>query len=223
MDFPTGKRTFMELRPRSDVERRSGHDRRKRSDPHYRGPERRSGLDRRAASLGTRRAYGEPLAAWTDAPAARAHRLVPAKGHHFLRALLVVMRIASEFACAEADEAAGLGHVLEMMRQLEPKNGHHRDSFLAERLAHLDKVKDRAVYVCFGDDPGGNAGYLCTVVIPGEPLIFEYESAAHERAVRPLLRRCAQVFGYEIVNGVAEDPGRNVLLCPEQRQVSSLV
>ena len=92
MDFPTGKRTFMELRPRSDVERRSGHDRRKRSDPHYRGPERRSGLDRRAASLGTRRAYGEPLAAWTDAPAARAHRLVPAKGHHFLSPLVVAMR-----------------------------------------------------------------------------------------------------------------------------------
>ncbi len=132
------------------------------------------------------------------------------------------MRIASEFAYVEADEAAGSCHVQEMMRQLQVKNGHHRDSFLAERMAHLDKVKDKAVYVCFGDDPGGDAGYLCTVVIPGEPLIFEYESAAHERAVRPLLRRCAQVFGYEIVNGVANDSGGNVLLCPEQRQSTSL-
>jgi hypothetical protein len=73
------------------------------------------------------------------------------------------------------------------------------------------KVKDRAVHVCFGDDPGANTGCLCAVVIPGEPLVFEYESAAHAQAVQPLLSRCAKVLGYGIVNCVAGDIAANLV------------
>lgn len=201
----------MDLRPHSDGDRRHGHERRTRNGLHYRycGPERRSGLDRRSAALGVRPAYLESFAG--------AHRLVPAKDHHFLSPLVVAMRLASEFAYVEADEAEGLRHVWEIMKQLDAKNNRHRDSLLAERLKHLDQVKERAVHVCFGDDPGGETEYLCTVVIPGEPLIFEYESAAHERAVRPLLRRCAQMLGYDILDGVADDSGGHLFVSAEQR------
>ena len=204
----------MELNTRMEVHRRSGCERRKHGDPHYRGPERRSGLDRRSAKLGIGPVCLEPTVG--------AHRLVPINGNHFLSPLVVGMRLASEFAYVEADEAGGLRHVMELMRQLEAKKSHGRNSLRDERLEHLDKVKDRAVYLCFGEDPGCATGYLCTVVIPGEPLIFEYESPAHERAVQPLLRRCAQVLGYDIRDGVADVAGSHLSLGTEQRRSSGL-
>jgi hypothetical protein len=115
------------------------------------------------------------------------------------------MRIASEFAYIEADEAVGYNRVEDIIRQIEIRRRRNKDALLAERVEQLEKVKDRAVHVCFGDDPGSNTGYLCAVVIPGEPLVFEYESAEHERAVQPLLARCAKVLGYGVGNGVPGD------------------
>jgi hypothetical protein len=122
------------------------------------------------------------------------------------------MRIASEFAYIEADEAAGHSRVEEIIRQIEARNGRRKDPLLAERLEHLQKVKERAVHVCFGDDPGADTGYLCAVVIPDAPLIFEYESAVHERSVQPLLSRCAKVLGYTIAEGRVGQLRDNLLL-----------
>ena len=186
----------------SGTDKRTGQDRRRRSDPYFRGPERRRGVDRRAA------------AGKQSAVAARprvVHRLAPTNGHAYLSPLVIVMRIASEFAYVEADEGAGLDRVEDIIRQIESRSRRNKDALLAERIEQLEKVKDRAVHVCFGDDPGSDTGYLCAVVIPGEPLIFEYESAAHEEAVQPLLGRCAKILGYGIGNGVAGDLVANLL------------
>lgn len=139
------------------------------------------------------------------------HRLAPTNGHAFLSPLVIVMRIAAEFAYVEADEAMGYDRVEDIIRQIESRSRRNKDALLAERIEQLEKVKDRAVHVCFGDDPGSDTGYLCAVVIPGEPLIFEYESLVHEEAVQPLLGRCAKILGYGIGNGVAGDLVANLL------------
>ena len=199
----------------SGTDKRTGQDRRRRSDPRYRGPERRRGVDRRAAN-GGRAIQRQPLAGRQSAVAARApgvHRLAPTNGHPFLSPLVIVMRIASEFAYVEADEGAGYDRVEDIIRQIESRSRRNKDALLAERIEQLEKVKDRAVHVCFGDDPGCDTGYLCAVVIPGEPLIFEYESPAHEEAVQPLLGRCAKILGYGVGNGVPGDVATN--LCPQ--------
>ena len=206
-------RNQMQAFASSGAEKRTGRDRRRHSDPNYRGPERRRGVDRRAAN-GGHTIQRQPLAGRPSAVAARppvAHRLAPTNGHPFLSPLVIVMRIASEFAYVEADEAAGHDRVAEIIRQIESRSRRNKDALLAERIEQLEKVKDRAVHVCFGDDPGSDTGYLCAVVIPGEPIIFEYESPVHEEAVEPLLGRCAKILGYGIGNGVAGDLVANLL------------
>ena len=195
-------------------DRRAGGDRRRHKDVAYRGPERRSRIDRRAAS-GGRSNQRQALQGKhsTTAVVARqpvVHRLAPAKGHPYLSPLVIVMRIAGEFAYIEADEKAGSDRVEEVIRQTEARNRRNKDSLLAERIEQLERVRDRAVHICFGDDPGSNISYLCAVVIPGEPLIFEYESAAHEEAVQPLLDRCAKVLGYRVGHGLAGDLAMNL-------------
>ena len=194
------------------ADRRSGRERRKFSDPHYHGRERRGGADRRGAMTGSGRLNLQPFAASrfaaapVRAPAAAAHRLVARNDQHFFNPLVVVKRLESEFAYVEADEAAGHRHVLDMMSQLETSKGNRRTLVYDERRERLNTVKDRAVYVHFGDDPSSETVYLCTVVIPGEPLVFQYESAAHESAAWLLLKRCAKVLGYDIDKVSAEAP-----------------
>ena len=203
-------------------DRRAGRDRRRHKDPAYRGPERRSRIDRRAAS-GGRSNQRQALQGKhsTTAVAARqpvVHRLAPVNGHPYLSPLVIVMRIAGEFAYIEADEKAGSDRVEEVIRQTEARNRRNKDSLLAERIEQLERVRDRAVHICFGDDPGSNISYLCAVVIPGEPLIFEYESAAHEEAVQPLLERCAKVLGYRVGHGIAGDLAGNLFLPTQPRR-----
>lgn len=209
----------MELRPRFETDRRRGLDRRKGRDSNYSGPERRSGLDRRCITFGRAALHLQPVvengsALPSDAVSAHAHRVTPRNGNRFHSPLLVVQRLQTEFAYVEADEAVGRRHVLAMMKALEGEIGGRANSMHHRRLEHLSQVKDRAVYVHFGDDPGSETEHLCTVVIPGEPLVFEYESTAHKRAVRPLLKRCAEVLGYDIV-AIAEDD------LPDDRSVSA--
>lgn len=199
----------------SGEERRAGPDRRRRADASYRGPERRRGIDRRAAS-GGRSSQREALRGEysTNAVAARqpiAHRLGPLNGNQYLSPLVVVMRIAGEFAYIDADEKAGYERVEEIIRQIEVRNRRSKDTLLAERIEQLEKVRDRAVHVCFGDNPGCDKSYLCAVVIPGEPLIFDYESAEHEESVQPLIARCAKILGYGVSGAIAGDLTANLL------------
>lgn len=194
------------------VDRRSGRERRKCSDPHYSGRERRGGAERRGARAGSGLLTVPPFVASrfaavpVGAPAAVAHRLVARNDQHFFGPLVVVKRLESEFAYVEADGAAGYRHVLEMMSQLEASKGNRRTFVYDERRERLNTVKDRAVYVHFGDDPSSETEYLCTIVIPGEPLVFQYESAAHESAAWLLLKRCAKILGYDIDKVSADLP-----------------
>ena len=206
----------------SGEERRTGQERRRRVDLFYRGPERRRGTDRRAAISG-RSNQRQALQGGhsTAAGAARqpaAHRLAPVNGHAYLSPLVVVMRIASEFAYIDADEKAGCDAVADIIRKIEVGNRRGRDPLLAERIEQLERVKDRAVHVCFGDNPGCDKSYLCAVVIPGEPLVFEYDSLEHEQAVQPLLQRCAHILGYSVGQGIAGDLAANLFPPPQRRR-----
>ncbi|MGQ0750829.1 MAG: hypothetical protein ACT4PS_09875 [Betaproteobacteria bacterium] len=203
-------------------EKRRGLERRRRADPSYRGPERRRGNDRRAAS-GGRSSQRTALQGGnsTHAGAARqpvAHRLGPITGNTCLSPLVVIMRIASEFAYIDADEAVGCERVEEVIHEMERRNRRARDPLLVERIEQLGRVKDRAVHVCFGDNPGCDKSYLCAVVIPGEPMIFEYESAEHEESVQSLLERCAKILGYGVGKAIAGDLTANFLPAPPPRR-----
>jgi hypothetical protein len=140
-----------------------------------------------------------------------AHRLGPLNGNPYLSPLVVVMRIATEFAYIDADEKAGYDRVEDIIREIKARNRRSKDALLTYRIEELEKVKDRVVHVCFGDDPGCDKSYLCAVVIPGEPLIFDYESAEHEECVQPLIERCAKILGYGVGKAIPGDLTANLL------------
>jgi len=60
-------------------------------------------------------------------------------------------------------------------------------------------VRNEAVYIYFGDNPGPEDAILSTAVIPGNPLVVDFSSPEHQQTTRPLLVRCATVLGYDIV------------------------
>lgn len=128
-----------------------------------------------------------------------AHRLVPPDGCPYLSPRLVVSRLESEFAYVEVDEEDGRRHVRGIIRQLQKMRDLGLIPVDDEYLARLKKAQRGAIYVYFGDDPGSEIACLNTAVIPGEPLFFDYASRAHEQAAHPLLARCAEVLGYNIV------------------------
>lgn len=199
----------MDLRDLLQADKRSGVERRKSRYAPYAGRERRSGADRRSVMFGMRPAGAGVSAASRSIPGAgtgpSAHCLQAPNGHRYHSPLVVVKRLSCEFAYVEADEAEGYRHVLEMLEWLEAKIGGRTNSIHNERVRHLQTVRDRAIHVVFGDDLTSDHAYLCSVIIPGEPLVFEHASSAHERSVRPLLKRCAEVLGYEIVKVATED------------------
>jgi hypothetical protein len=115
----------------------------------------------------------------------------------YLTPMLVVSRLESEFSYVETDGEEGRRYVLETIDRLKSDtSSRYVDHQTVQNLA---RVKNRAIFVCFGDDATSDLALLSTYVIPGMPLVFEYASAAHERAVRHLLARCASVLGYEII------------------------
>jgi hypothetical protein len=133
-----------------------------------------------------------------------ADRLLANNADAYLTPWAVVNRLKSEFSYVEADGEEGRRYVLETIERL--KASRHLDHQMVERLA---RVKNRALFVCFGDDAGSDLSILGTYVIPGMPLAFEYASVTHEHAVQHLLTRCAAALGYEVVKDrrIVNDPG----------------
>jgi hypothetical protein len=123
--------------------------------------------------------------------------LVAKSAEAYLTPLAVVHRLKAEFSYVEADGEEGRRHVLETIERLRAEWSRRQvDHQVVERLA---SVKNRALFVCFGDDAGSDLATLGTYVVPGMPLAFEYASAKHENAVQHLLTRCATALGYEIL------------------------
>jgi hypothetical protein len=111
----------------------------------------------------------------------------------------VVRRLKREFAYVETSEEGGRRHVFEVMQlllTLRQTGGVQVDD---ECIVRLERVQERAICVCFGDDLASETSLLNTPVVPEEPLIFEYLSAEHQRSLEPLVARCAAVLGYEMV------------------------
>jgi len=157
------------------------------------------------------------LAAWLARPDVAA--LDPA-GVEALRAALAALRdegIEAHGQIAHPDPYTAAMQVIEdervdeVIREMERRNRRARDPLLVERMEQLERVKDRAVHVCFGDNPGCDKSYLSAVVIPGEPLIFDYESAEHEESVQPLIERCAKILGYGTGKAIPGDLTANLL------------
>jgi hypothetical protein len=123
--------------------------------------------------------------------------LVANNAEAYLSPWAVVNRLKSEFSYVEADGEEGRRHVLDTIERLKAdRSRRHIDHQVEERLA---RVKNRALFVCFGDDVSSDFATLGTYVIPGMPLAFEYASITHEAAVQHLLIRCSAALGYEIL------------------------
>jgi hypothetical protein len=134
-------------------------------------------------------------------------RLIANNPDAYLSPGALLNRLKSEFSYVEADGEEGRRHVLETIKRLKADySPRHVDLRMVEQL---ERVKNRALFVCFGDDAGSDLAILGTYVIPGLPLVFEYASVAHEHAVRDLLARCAAALGYALVKDrrTIHDPG----------------
>jgi len=107
--------------------------------------------------------------------------------------------LETEFAYVESSDDEGRRHVQNLIRQLMRIKQGGKIPVDGEHLDRLKKAQSAAVYVYFGDNPSSETGYLCTAVIPNEPLIFDYNSKEHEGAARSLLVRCARALDYEII------------------------
>lgn len=179
----------------SGADRRRAGERRRSSDAGYAGSERRSGSDRRRPVRIAAGSGGD------GAALPRLHRLLPANGVRYLSPLRVVARIESEFAYVEVDEAEGHRHVAAIIERLreDMRRRPHPLPEVEQRLERLQQVKERAVHLRFGDDPGSELEFLCTTVVAGEPLVIECESADHAHATQSLLKRCAKALGYSII------------------------
>jgi hypothetical protein len=112
---------------------------------------------------------------------------------------VILSRISSEFAYVETDEAAGRRHVEAMIQALEDRTGTPENEDHHERAKHLATALPDAVHVRCGDNPTSESEFLSAMLVPGEPILFAYESLAQEIASRPLLQRFAKALGYKIV------------------------
>lgn len=136
-----------------------------------------------------------------------ADRLLASSAAAYLTPQVVVNRLKSEFSYIETDGDGGRRYIQSTIARLKADESLR---FIGQQIADkLEPLKDRAIFVCFGDDAGSDLAQLSTYVIPGMPLVFEYASDEHENAVRQLLKRCASVLGYEIVKDrrTTHDPG----------------
>lgn len=133
-----------------------------------------------------------------------ADSLVANNADAYLTPLAVVNRLKSEFSYVEADGEEGRRHVLEIIERLKADGSRrHVDHQVVERLA---RVKNRALFVCFGDDAGSDLATLETYIVPGMPLAFEYASVTHENVVQHLLTRCAQPLSATRSSRIAASP-----------------
>lgn len=163
--------------------RRQSADRRVRHDLFYDGTERRRGRGRRASEASPR----------TE------NLLEPIDSESYLRVPLVLSRIGSEFDYVETDKTAGQRYVEAMIKTISDRTGTLENEDHRERVRHLTTALPEAVHVRCGDNPTSESEFLSAVLVPGEPILFVYESLAHEIASRPLLQRLARALRYKIV------------------------
>ena len=164
-------------------ERRRDADRRARLDPLYDGTERRRNGGRRAPEASPR----------TD------NVLEPADLETFRPVPVILSRIRGEFDYVETDGAAGQRHVEAMIKALADRAVTSEIEDHGARARHLAEALNQAIHVRCGDNPTSEWEFLSATLVPGEPILFEYESLAHEIAARPLLQRLARALGYRIV------------------------
>jgi hypothetical protein len=180
----------MEAKSSTGAERRRRLDRRGRELRDFGGPERRRSMPRRLATV--RRGHME-------VGALQSKMLLPANGYRFLSPLRVVARIESEFAYVESDDEEGRRYVETMIDEIRSnRRGRTRESD-DERIAQLEGLKNKAVHVRFGDDPGSEDGHLSLTVVPGEPLIVVFDPGANAAEIQSLVKRCAKALGYSII------------------------
>lgn len=182
---------------RSSIEdRRSRSDRRTYDDPTFDAPDRRKGRGRRP----------------TEVPATVTNFLEPPDGETFVSVPIVISRVEREFPYMESDAELGRRHVAQMIGEIDAQLGGRKVAGQSERAKYLGEAQNRAVYLRCGDNPSSETDYLSTVIVPGEPIIFEYDSKAHEQASRALLQRFAKVLGYKIVEWKTDDQRKGALL-----------
>lgn len=125
--------------------------------------------------------------------------MVPQNARSMLEPHAVVARLKGTFAYVESSEEAGQIHVGELIESFQKLRNSGAPPVDNDYIERLKRVQKNSVYVIFGENPGCETSILDTMVIPGDPLVFDYSSPEHEKATWPLLRRCAAALGYEVV------------------------
>jgi hypothetical protein len=105
----------------------------------------------------------------------------------------VVRRVRAVFVLVEADRAAGARHVDDMIAAFQRMNA-------SERVVEAHRqMRDDTIALFITDNPTSEVAYLKFAAMPEQGLLIGYHSRQHEDAARPLLERCAEALGYEIV------------------------
>ena len=109
-------------------------------------------------------------------------RLVASHAGAYLTPWALVNRLKAEFPYIEADGEEGRRYVIETIERLKADSlwGDTDRQKMMERLA---RVKNRALFICFGDDAGSDMATLGVYVIPESLLVIEYASVEHEKPV----------------------------------------
>lgn len=121
-----------------------------------------------------------------------AHVLIPPPGTPHLPPEEAVRRLRGAFKVVEADAEKGREHAASMIQQ------RLRRGDAGAAVERLRAVQAEAVQVTLSDVPQSPEEYLRFAVVPGEPIVVGYYDGRHERAARPLLKRCAEALGYRI-------------------------
>lgn len=128
-----------------------------------------------------------------------AHSIQPRPNDKHLSVDEVQERLKKEFKIVIVDAAAGRASTLknaDYLESLDPRVflGRHEETMRAV-AASRQRPLGADPLVRFGDDPG----LLISVQLePSEAVRVGYEGDEHERACAPLVRRCADILGYEI-------------------------
>lgn len=127
-----------------------------------------------------------------------AHELRPKSGE-VLPPSEVVRRLREAFPYVRVDAEEGLRRARATAAWIEARpaavfSGNHAKALkFAEKLKSLPLGESLAIE--FGDEPSRTLRF---VIMPGEVVQFGYRSADDERALRPLVERCANALDCEI-------------------------
>ena len=111
----------------------------------------------------------------------------------------IVRLLGEEFSFVETNQKLGeqeydkgLDYLRSLLEQELSPGG--RD--IKQELEAAESKRDKSLHIFIADSPEPGDAYLCTTLVPEEPIFFGYCSHAHQEASQPLLERVKKALGY---------------------------